>query len=152
MKHIIDLPDSKGIKLELFNSFFAELHTLHGQLVEISIDTVSKKRSIKENSYYWGCVIQHFRLGWAITQGERITKEEAHNGLRGKFMCKIWTKLDIRIPISTSTLTHLDFQIYLDDIKDFTSKYLGVEIPAPDKTQTLTDTELETLIHQTTEK
>lgn len=112
-----------------------------GSNIEISLNNISKKRSRKENSYYWGCVIQYFRLGWAVTQGERITKDQAHEALKFKFLGKLVSVTgdlaasdapDITITPTTKELASIDFQLYLQDAIDFVRTYFDIEIPPPE--------------------
>lgn len=93
------------------------------RIVEI-LKPPRKNRSLNENSYYWGVVIE------LISDETGMTAEEAHEAMKIMFLKKrisekIWTVK------STSTLSTLEFEEYVENVKRFASMELNIIIPLP---------------------
>lgn len=81
-----------------------------------------KPRSLQENSYYWGVVLQHI----ADTTG--YTPEEVHDAMRWKFLRVSGWFERVR---STTSLTTTEFEEYLEKIRTFAVQELDCPIPLP---------------------
>lgn len=94
------------------------------QIIEI-LKPPRKPRSLKENAYYWGVVIQ------MISDETGFTPEEAHEAMKWLFLKKQIGKIvSVR---STATLNTLEFENYVENIKRFASLELNLYIPNPNE-------------------
>jgi len=86
-----------------------------------------KVRSLQQNSYYWGVVIKH------ISDHLGYTDQETHELMKVTHNAKnlIVNGEEIKIGISTSVLSTIQFEEYLEKIRQWASIYLGVSIPLP---------------------
>lgn len=118
----------------------AALCEYEGKEVTITIEPRKKSRSLPQNAYYWSAVVPIVRQALRDL-GHRVTHEETHLMLRGKFLREV-------IPIgeegefidmirSTTSLSTSEFNDYLADIKSFALDYLGIDIPEPNQQTTL---------------
>ena len=99
------------------------LSGLEGSKVSIVVKKFSKRRSVSQNAYYFGVVIEILRdhLGYS--------PDEMHEALKWKF-------LQIRHPKlpstrSTATMSTAEFSMYIDDVKIWAATELEVVIPDP---------------------
>lgn len=53
-----------------------------GKKLNVTFEKQSKKRSIKQLGYYWGCIIPHFRALYYEFMGEIRPKERINNELK----------------------------------------------------------------------
>lgn len=101
--------------------------------------TKRSKRSLSQNAYYWGVVVQLVHQGLR-DMGNDVSLQETHNFLKAKFNYKeivnTATGLVLEIPRSTSDLKKDEFALYIEDIQQFAAEYLNVFIPNP-ATQTV---------------
>lgn len=123
------------------------------------VDATDKKRSSKQNRYYWGIVVEQY-LHAMIDTGDSTIEEVArelrtdtlldalHELLKFRFAGREVIDKDtgevIRLPGSTSKMNPSEIGVYWDAIRaDALEKY-GVDIPPPpDNTfdiETITDT------------
>jgi len=102
--------------------------------VTITFEKTVKKRSLNQNSYYWGAVIPIIQEGY-LSAGYRYTKDEVHDELKAAFSKgeKINEETgEIKTFIkSTSEHTTLEFMTYIQTIQQWASEDLGVVIPDP---------------------
>ena len=89
--------------------------------VEIKIIKWRSKRSLDQNAYYWGVVIDilHKHLGY--------TKDEMHSALKYLFLKE--EKNGLTIIKSTAKLNTKEFSKYVEKVKDWASQKMGVFIP-----------------------
>ena len=92
------------------------------------------QRTTAQNSYYFGVVL--FHVGRAISEawGETVTKDEAHEFCRHKFLTRPVVNRNTGeeqgcFTRSTADLDVTEFTEYLDQITKFAAEYLNVEIP-----------------------
>lgn len=107
-----------------------------GKLVRIKFERKSSKRSLPQNSYYHGVVVQEVRLG-LLGIGYDMTNEEVHHFLKMKFnpvqVASIQGEV-IELPGSTTEFTKTSFGEYIDKIVQWAAEYLNVTIPMPNQT------------------
>lgn len=106
--------------------FKERLHQLEGKNVRLSISKRFNKRSIKQNSFYWGAIIP------LIADEAGMLDEEVHEALRWMFL-KDSSK---KIPTvkSTAELTKGEFAEYIFHIQVWGSSFLGIEKwPSPEE-------------------
>lgn len=95
-------------------------------------------RSLSQNSYYWLILTDYiqpalYNAGWADIK----TKEAAHEFVADLFLkVKIINEntLEEKIRVkSTTELNKEDFNIYLEDIRRWSSEYLSTVVPEPNQ-------------------
>jgi hypothetical protein len=96
-----------------------------GNYYVIEIQRAASKRSLNQNRYYWGVVVDLF------AQNTGYTKEESHQELAGMFLKyeahgKPFTR-------STTTLTTLEFEQYADKCRQWMGEMLGINVPLPNE-------------------
>lgn len=106
-----------------------------GKRVFIKIGVSRKIRSLDQNKYYWGVVIECCKQGVKELWGENITKEECHQLL--KTHCHYHEKIseltdnNIRIPLDTHDLTTTGFMEYIEKCCKFIGEIFGITVPEP---------------------
>lgn len=98
----------------------------------VSISRKGKKRSLPQNSYYWGVVIKI--LGWELGYFEG----EIHESLKQMFGPKetfhnVLTDKGYVQPKSTSKYTTIEFENYLEAIRTWAITDLNIYIPEPNE-------------------
>jgi len=109
--------------------------------VEIIVKKRYKKRSNKQNARHWGYIIVEFCRGWEEANGERITKEQAHEFLKSQFLfteaVNEGTSEIVRMPKNSSKLTTVEFMEFNEDCSKFLKEWFGIEIVDIDEQTTL---------------
>lgn len=82
-----------------------------------------KPRSLRENNYYWGVVLQ------TISDQSGYTPEEVHDAMRWKFLRK---GQRFETVASTTSLSVHEFEDYLDKIRIWAAQELQLSIPLPE--------------------
>lgn len=105
-----------------------------GRNIKLSIELKRKKRTTPQNAYYWGAIIP------LITQamndlGNEFDEDTAHDFLKKEFNYKEIESNghNIRIPVSTTKLTTVEFNEYIEKIQQFAATVLGIVIPDPNQ-------------------
>lgn len=102
----------------------------------IKVERKKKKRSIQQNSYYWGVVI---KLMTQFFKGEGIVKneDETHQILTYKFLkvvCAITDDGEVVERVkSTTELSTVEFEEYILNIRVWVSDFFNVDIPEPNE-------------------
>lgn len=93
--------------------------------------TESKIRSVEQNNYYWGVVLEIIAeyLGY-IGPGE---KDLLHREMRAKFLVRMG-KLGPYVESTTNLSTKL-FEKYLETIRTFVKDMYGLKIPLPNEAE-----------------
>lgn len=105
------------------------LHSIVGKAVQITIEPVRNTRSQNQNRYYWGVVIKMI----SVRTGH--TDEEVHAILASKFLKE---GVDFRgkryeVVKSTTSLTTIGFEDYLEKCRTFAAIDLELIIPLPNE-------------------
>ena len=106
-----------------------------GQQVVVTFKLKGKKRSTKQNNYYWGVVVDMVMRRFNQL-GNDFDADETHDFLKGRFNFKEIEAIPdhfIEIPISTSRLDTTEFMAYIAKIQQFGSEFLGIYIPDPNE-------------------
>lgn len=113
-----------------FNAF---LHTLEGQEVEIIVRKIRKPRTKRENRYYWGVVVK------LISEEIGLSPEEVHEALKMQFL-KRHIDFQVQDQIeqifyvqSTTSLSTIEFEEYLVNVRMWAASFLGCKIPLPNE-------------------
>jgi hypothetical protein len=111
----------------------AKLRELRG-LHRITVCAHRKRRSDRQNRYYWPCFVQPF-AEFLNGQGEAVTDLEAHEILKTRFNSKTITDKRtgeaMDFPTTTTTLTTVEFNQYLDKCAVFLLDFAGIVVPEP---------------------
>jgi hypothetical protein len=101
----------------------------------LTVEKYSHKRSIKENRYYWGVVVQMCMDGLIEAGFDWIKEQEdTHTLLKSMFLKENKPGIGgeiIEVVLSTSSLSTDEFQAYMDRVKHWAAEYIGVFIPEP---------------------
>jgi hypothetical protein len=105
-----------------------------GKRVFATLETETKNRSLSQNAYYWGVIID------LLSEHCGFTTDEMHEILKHKFLRRsVWIvkKHGIEeqsiITKSTQELTTKEFEDYLSKVREWSSLELGVYIPLPNE-------------------
>lgn len=110
---------------ELFDLF---LGSLVNSKVELTVKKFRKSRSLKQNSYYFGVVLQ------TISEYTGYDVEDLHNHFKYFYLRK---PTKIVSYFSTTELSTIEFGEYLDKIIRFVGERLSLNIPTPDSIDNL---------------
>jgi hypothetical protein len=112
------------------------IKSFEGANIIITIEKRKKKRSNNQNAFYW-LVIDMMREGFNNTLGENVGVQEVHEFLKNRFLFKEIVNENIgevvKMPKSTTELTTIEFEEYLDNIRAFGLEFLGITIPMPNE-------------------
>lgn len=86
-----------------------------------------KQRSLEENSYYWGVVVE------TLSRHTGYTPEEMHDALKTKFLPHMVDEFGLSHTTSTKALNTKGFEKYLEDIRRWAASDLGCIIPLPNE-------------------
>ncbi len=112
------------------------IRSLAGKKVTVRVALYQKKRSNRENRYYWGCVIplvtQFFR-----DAGNMVDGDDTHDFLKlrvGKLAQNIVTPDGevVKTLGSTAKLSTVEFEAYMLRIRAWAAEY-GLQIPEPNE-------------------
>lgn len=105
------------------------LNNLNGVKVELVIKKHRRKRTIPQNSYYWGIVLD------LIAESTGYTTEELHEFFKRLYLKKIITigGVDYEVSESTKKLNTDQFSKYIEKIKRFAEIKLSLRIPDPNE-------------------
>ena len=115
------------------DEFMQQWNELGDCKFRITIEKLYKKRSLEQNSYYWHVVLHEFVKGYKETTGEQITREMAHDILKGRFNVKevMLGGSPVLVPQSTTELSTAEYGEYIEKCRDFVAEFFGIDIPAP---------------------
>lgn len=99
----------------------------------VTVEKVTKRkaRSIQQNSYYWGVVIELLTLE-IYGSNDKISKQEMHDALRRKFLSFENIK-GLPTMLSTTQLSTVEFEVYMESIRRWASSFVGIVIPEPNQ-------------------
>jgi len=124
--------------LELTNKteFKTDIANFEGKEVVITIEKKSKKRSLKQNRYYWGVVVPLVKAGM-IEVGYRMTTETTHEYLLANFnIIELVNEHSGEILKSigrTTEMSTIEITTYFEKIAEWSLEYLNVIIPIPNE-------------------
>ena len=120
---------SEGRLIHDFPERFARyLMTLEGKRVNILVTKFKKKRSLEQNSFYWGILID------ILSREFGYESEEIHLMLREKFL-RIYDDKhpDFVIARSTTKLTTVEFVEYIEKIQRWAAQEHQIYLPDPNE-------------------
>ena len=113
------------LKLDIPYDYLVELSRLEGQRIELTIRKERHVRSLSQNKYYWGVIIE------ILSNNFGYDKEEMHEALKFKFL-KRHEDTQLVTVGSTAKLTTAGFTEYIDDIIRWVSVEYQIVIPSAD--------------------
>ena len=142
MKVKINTTVKAGRMIRNRNELTSALNQFEGQEITLSIEKAKKVRSTQENRYYWGLVIPLIKAGLKDATGESYSAEQVAGLMKTRFLM---THIDYinddveyldRIK-STTELSTVEMEVYLQECRTFAQEYLGVTIPMPNEDLTI---------------
>jgi hypothetical protein len=115
--------ENNTLKIYEKEEFKKLIQSFNGKEVAITLEKYFKNRSVKENNYYRGCVLE------TIKEYTGDDKDSLHIFLKQKFLKERGNICD-KIK-STKTLTTVQFEKYLSDIRMWASQELSLYIFLP---------------------
>lgn len=99
-----------------------------GTHVFVTVEKITKRkmRSVEQNAYYWGIVIK------ILCEEIGYSKDEMHDALRMKFLTYENVQ-GLPTTLSTTQLSTIEFEAYLEQIRRWASMDMGIIIPDPIK-------------------
>jgi len=108
-----------------------------GKEICLTIEPLVKKRSVRQNRYYWGVVVNYIKDYVYSTQGEKMSNDEIHyfniTGILGikpeikKIHDQEFIVIDYK---KTSEMTTIEFNIFVETIVKYWAEK-GLVIPEP---------------------
>ena len=99
-------------------------------IMDVSIVPFKKDRTLPQNRYYFGVVLKH------ICDYTGFTSLEAHDLFKDNFLPKktvtIGSKTIERTP-STTELSTVEFNNFIDDVTRYVAEELGLYVPLPNE-------------------
>lgn len=104
---------------------------LEGKDVRVKIEQKTKSRSLSQNNYYWGVVIE------LIAEHLGYRADEVHDLMRAMFLPYSFVDakrgINIQTARSTSSLTTVEFEEYIEKIRGWASSEQEIRIPLPNE-------------------
>jgi hypothetical protein len=123
------------------NTVLEAIKSFNGSDVVITIDKAKKKRSTRQNAFYWGCLIPLMQLGAKDTWGESWGVDKAHKHLSKLFVfhesVNQKTGEITQTPKSTTELTTTDWEVYVTEIRIYLLENFDIDAPSPNEEITL---------------
>lgn len=107
-----------------------KIKKLEGKEVWVSLSQKTKNRSNNQNAYYWGVVIQ-ILVDWSGEDNVKDENNQIHYYLSSLFLTDNLGKIP-RIK-STTSLTTVEFEQYLEKVRQWAFSNFNVHIPLPEK-------------------
>ncbi len=119
--------DKGKLTLQEQDRFDAYLVSLGQQSVDVVIRTWRKPRSNPQNRFLWGVVYQ------LISETTGYTREEVHDAFRMMFL----KDEDRGIPTlkSTTALSTIEMETYIESMRQFAAEHLNCIIPFPNEVE-----------------
>ena len=120
--------------------FINEFAQFEGKQVEVTVKRWYKKRSLNQNDYYWGVII--VLITNAINElGNEFDSETVHEYLKGLFLKDTKELIDknsgetkqIEYIKTTTKLTTVEFETYLEKCRQFAAEQFDTYIPNPNE-------------------
>lgn len=107
---------------DVFDSY---LITLEGAFVHVTVKRRKKNRSNPQNSFYWGVVIK------LLCDTTGYSDDEMHDAMKLKFLMD--KTRDLLTLKSTALLSTVEFEEYVEKIRQWASEELSCVIPLPNE-------------------
>lgn len=130
MKFILN-PNELDSLTEIVTYLEKKFNTDKEYVVEIKVK--SSTRSTLQNAYYWGVVVESLWEYLGGQRGDAYDLMEIHEYLKSRFNGAEITigRLSRWIGKTTTTLTTVEMEAYLESIRNWAARDLGLFIPEP---------------------
>lgn len=141
---------NKGKIIEHQNLLNDALTVFEGKEILITVERFYKKRSNKQNRYYWGVIIEHWKNIIRQEWGEIWTIDEVHDFLKANLNFQVFvdegtgelavnpvTNEVIKKPKSTKENTTYSQEEYHKSCRDLAFEMFGYIIPEPEPNEDL---------------
>ncbi len=112
-----------------------------GANIIISIEKRKKKRSNNQNAFYHAVVIPIMMDAFKDAWGEYYSSVEVHEALKAKYCFKEQVNENtgeiLQIPSSTTNLSTIEWEEYINKIRAFAFEWFNVTIPMPNEQITI---------------
>lgn len=101
-----------------------------GREIQIEVGRHAKSRSSQQNKFYWGVVLK------LTAEHTGYTEQELNEVFKDMFLPKKFVKLagvEVETRKSTTQLTTLEFESFLERVRHFASEQLQITIPLPNE-------------------
>lgn len=109
--------------------------------VILTLEKPKKKRSNRQNAFYWGCLIPLMQQGAKDMWGEVWSVDKSHKHLSGKFVfhesINEKTGEVTQTPKSSTELTTTEWEVYTTEIRIYLLQDFDINAPEPNEIQTL---------------
>lgn len=100
----------------------------------ISIVKYRPRRSDRQNAFYHAVYVPLFAEWWSENEGEVVSRDQAHEMLKSKFLSRDYAdrrtgEVISRAARSTTSLSTEEFSAYLDSIAKFLAEFCGIVVP-----------------------
>lgn len=132
---LIATVDSNGYLDDGYSRMRKALKQFIGKSVEITIEKQKNKRSNEQNRYYWGVVIALTKKAIEDINGEPIGQTDVHDLLRSRLLYheSLNEKTALKVPKTTTELSTIEFEKYMDDCRNWAKEYLNIDVPEPNE-------------------
>lgn len=120
-----------GILINNRDAINTAVKTFEGKHVNVIIEIQKKKRSNDQNAYLWGVCYELVRLGLK-DMGELWSTNDVHIYFKDKFL-KVRQPSGLDKVLSTTELSTVQFNEYVEQIQIFCAEHLGIIIPDPNE-------------------
>lgn len=120
------------LALEFVNPvrFKQHLLALKGQIIEVTAEKQKRHRTSEQNAYYWGVVIKTIADFCGYFTADEL--DALHQELRRKFLPAAGR---LNLPVSTAKLSTVEMNEYIEKIRVWAGRDLGVYVPDPNEVQ-----------------
>ena len=115
------------LQLQTPDKFRQYLYSLKGQQVEVVVRLPKKERSNPQNRYMWGVVYE------LLSETTGYTSNEIHDAMRMLFLQDNLRKIPTLR--STTELTTIEMETYLENIRQWAAQELNCVIPEPNQVE-----------------
>ena len=125
------------LKITNRKNFDEHLKSFEGKEVQLILDRKKKQRGTQQNRYYWGVVVKIVKSGLKETGFNEYRSDESVSDLlkfrflKVKEVSEYGEELE-RVK-STTELTTIEFEEYLEEIRQWAAEFLNVQIPLPNE-------------------
>ncbi len=137
-KKIEIITEAKGGKLTQNRELIAEaVNAYEGKQIKLTLALCYKQRTSKENRYYWGVLIEHWKNLIREEWGEIWNKDDVHHFLKSNLnfeeLVDDDTGLVLRKPKSTKDNSTYQQEEYHKAIRDLAWNMFQYQIPLPNE-------------------
>jgi hypothetical protein len=119
------------------NEILNAIKQFEGKTIMFKLSILSKKRSLEQNSYYWGVIIPITKNTIYENWGEVWSIQKTHDYLKKEFL--FYEKVNLktgeikRTPKGTTENTTTEQEVYYSEIREFLKEWFNVECPLPNE-------------------